>query len=679
MINEFDVIVIGSGIAGTTVAKKCAYAGMKVALIEKSLVGGISLHGGGSFIHYVFQSLKALEKSKNISIANIVGDSSQFYVDYPNLIKSYKNKKKVIEENILNELINDKITFIRGNAKLLSKRSVQVNEDIYNAKYIVLANGGKLKIPDYPGLDQAYKNGFAIAPTEVENRFDQPKEVVILGGGRISYELAYFYVVLGTKVTVISNSILLHTFDQDIRDVVTKRIKSPLIKLVIKPDLLEFSNDEVIYSSNGQKVTLKPDYIVIATGYGLNKDLVSDVTLEHNDSGIIADEYMKTNIDNIYAIGDVNDKAKLSSVAIEEARVAANNIIGIPTKMKYYRFINSLIGVLEYAFIGLSETEVIKTNEPYYVAKFSLTKETRLYSKLDTPIIKIIISRIRDEILGLHIVGYEAVEEITQLYHLITPSDVNSDPMIPVYSKINEINDKVNYIKIDYHKNLIEHMYSVYQKLYSNKTNEVIGYESLSRFIIEDKVYPPIKIIEMLERSGYIRDLDLKSFENALITLKKLNSSDKYISINIASHTILNTPSKYFLELVNSAGLKPDNIKFEITERQMINHANILEAMFNLKNDGFKISLDDFSVGHSSLLLLDRFPFDEIKLDRDLLPKNETDTNAISTYKYLVNLIKQYDMKIVSEGIETEFHYKFVKDLNVDCLQGYFLSKPDKV
>lgn len=217
-MNEYDVIVIGSGVAGITVAIKCAYAGMKVALIENRHLGGRSLHGGGVFIHHVFQSLKVLEHSKYINASNIIGDASQFFVDYSNLISSYKIKKKTIEEGFLKDISNDQIDFIKGKAKLLSNHSAQANDEIFYAKHIVLANGGKLNIPNYPGLDQALESGFAIEPTEIENCFTQPKEVVIVGGGRISYELSYFYVAIGTKVTVISNSIVLHTFDQDIRE-----------------------------------------------------------------------------------------------------------------------------------------------------------------------------------------------------------------------------------------------------------------------------------------------------------------------------------------------------------------------------------------------------------------------------------------------------------------------------
>ncbi|MDD5294097.1 MAG: EAL domain-containing protein, partial [Candidatus Izemoplasmatales bacterium] len=82
---------------------------------------------------------------------------------------------------------------------------------------------------------------------------------------------------------------------------------------------------------------------------------------------------------------------------------------------------------------------------------------------------------------------------------------------------------------------------------------------------------------------------------------------------------------------------------------------------------------------HASLVLLDRFSFDEVKLDRDLLPKDAFDLNNISTYRHLVDILKQRGVEIVSEGIETAFHKDFVRDLDVDRLQGFYFSVPNKI
>lgn len=678
-MKDFDCIIIGAGVAGITAAKKCAIAGLKVALVEQNLVGGKSLNGGGVFIHHIFQSLKALAYSKQINTYSIKGDSSSFNIDYSDLIQSFKDKKENIIDDFMKDINLDQIHFIHGKAKLIDKHSVSINDETYTTNYIILANGGKLNIPTYPGLDKAIKSGFAVEPTEIANNVNKPSEIVIIGGGRISYELASFHVNIGTKVTVITTTVITNAFDSDIKDVLLGLIRNPLITIVIEPESVSFDDHKVHYTFEGQSVTLEPDKVILATGYGVNKALLGNLDIAYNDLGIITDNTLKTSIDTIYAIGDANDKSKLTTVAIEEANVAANNIIGTVSTMKYSRLINSLKGIYEYAYIGLSENEVIQTKEPYYVAKFSLNRDKRVFTRLDTPIIKIILSKVRDEILGIHIVGNDAGEEIAHLYHLLQPKEDKGVIMIPTYSKLNEIYDRINLIKKDYHTNLINQMYSVYQKLYSNHTNELIGFESLSRFVIDGKTTGPLPIIEMLERSGYIRQLDLKSVENAITTLKKLNQEDLTISINIASNTLLNASSQTFRKLMHEAGISPNRITFEITERQIIDHKKVLEALHDLKLEGFKISLDDFSVGHASLLLLDKFPFDEIKLDRELLPTDETDLNRISTYKYLVDLIKQYDVKIVSEGIETEFHYNFIKSLKVDYLQGYYLAKPEVI
>jgi EAL domain-containing protein (putative c-di-GMP-specific phosphodiesterase class I) len=131
--------------------------------------------------------------------------------------------------------------------------------------------------------------------------------------------------------------------------------------------------------------------------------------------------------------------------------------------------------------------------------------------------------------------------------------------------------------------------------------------------------------------------------------------------------------------MAEKGGCHPNQITIEVTEREMIDNTKVLEVLNDIKKSGFRLSLDDFSVGHASLILLDRFSFDEVKLDRDLLPKDEYDLNRISSYRHLVDILKQRGVEIVAEGIETAFHKDFVYDLDMDRLQGFFFSVPEKI
>ncbi|MDD5293071.1 MAG: FAD-dependent oxidoreductase, partial [Candidatus Izemoplasmatales bacterium] len=670
-MDHYDVIVIGGGIAGITVAKKCAYGGLKVLLIERERLGGRSLHGGGTFIHHLFQSVKMINQMAHASHLAIQCDTSSNGLDFLALLDHYQEKKHLLEEVYMRDMALQHVTLLYGKASLLDAHSVRMGHQTFSATDIVLAHGGVLRTPEIDGLKDGLAQGFVLEPTAIEGLKTRPASVVIYGSGRIAYELSLFFLSIGTEVTMLAQSPLLNTFDQDIRVILLKQLESDHFHLIDKAESIHIKDRSIHLILNEEKVVLQPDFMVVATGYIFDHEVLGDVKIDYDEVGIITNLKMQTNIEHIYAVGDCNHKPHLSNIAIEEAEVASKNILGINAMIRYDLFINSLMGLSEYAFIGLSEQDIHQTEEPYYIASFSLDRGKRLYSRLDTPLIKIILSKIRQHILGLHIVGEEAVDEITQLYSLLNPAPLGGVISVPVHSRLYEIKDQIDAIHHEYHQRLIDYMFSAYQKIVDHKTYETVGYESLSRFMIDGKPYPPLSIIQMLERSGYIRLLDMKSVENAITTLNTLKArgcheDTLHISINIAVHTLTSVSSEHLREMVESAGFKPKNITFEVTERQLLDNQKVLTAMSSLKKSGFRLSLDDFSVGHASLVLLDRFSFDEVKLDRDLLPKDAFDLNNISTYRHLVDILKQRGVEIVSEGIETAFHKDFVRDLEVD-------------
>jgi pyruvate/2-oxoglutarate dehydrogenase complex dihydrolipoamide dehydrogenase (E3) component/EAL domain-containing protein (putative c-di-GMP-specific phosphodiesterase class I) len=683
-VEHYNVIVIGGGIAGISVAKKCAYGGLKVLLIEERRLGGRSLHGGGTFIHHLFQSIKMIHQMKEANQLAIRCDTSTLEMDFADLLHQYQDKKRRIEISYEQEVSQAMITLIHGKASMWDPHSVKIGEKLYSASSIVLAFGGRLRIPDIDGLKEGKAHGFVLEPTDVENLTKKPSSIAIYGSGRIAYELSQVFLAVGTEVTLIAPSPLIQDFDPDIRSILIDKLQGERFRIIPNAQSIQIGDRSIHIVLDDETIIVKPEYVFIATGYEIDHETLGPVDIAFDDAGIITDDQMRTNMDHIYAIGDCNRHPHLSNIAIEEAEIAGKNVLGIHAKISYDHFINSLMGLFEYAFIGLSEPEANRIKEPHYIASFSLDRERRLYSQLDTPLIKIILSKIREHILGLHIVGEEAVDEITQLYSILNPSPLGGLISVPVHSRFFEIKDYIDVMHHDYHQQLIHHMFSAYQTIVRPRTYETVGYESLSRFLIDGQVYPPLPIIQMLERSGYIRLLDIKSFENAVVTLNQMKQLGYledclHISINVSAHTLTSVPSDQFRMMAEKGGCHPNQITIEVTEREMIDNTKVLEVLNDIKKSGFRLSLDDFSVGHASLILLDRFSFDEVKLDRDLLPKDEYDLNRISSYRHLVDILKQRGVEIVAEGIETAFHKDFVYDLDMDRLQGFFFSVPEKI
>ncbi len=130
------------------------------------------------------------------------------------------------------------------------------------------------------------------------------------------------------------------------------------------------------------------------------------------------------------------------------------------------------------------------------------------------------------------------------------------------------------------------------------------------------------------------------------------------------------------LKFVTKYNVSPKHLMLEVTERNFEIGIDFLSPLKALKAMGFKISMDDFSVGHSSFALLNIFPFDEVKLDLGLLPKDENDVNQQVVYQNIINAVKTNDASLVAEGIETSFHHHFLLNNGITKGQGYFLSRP---
>lgn len=681
-MNKFDVIVIGGGVAGLHSAKLTANAGLSTLLIEKDTLGGRSIHGGGTFFHHIYQSLKMVNNLQHAEYWNIQQNCDDAKIDFSALFTNYERRKKLIETRHYEEIQTENLVYVQGFATLVDPHTVQVNEEKYVGKHIILAYGAKLRRPDILGLENALQKGYIITPTQVESIKNKPKSLVVFGGGRIAIEIAEFFANVGTKVTLLSRGPLLKEADEDVRSIVLKNLKKNNLRIITGYENVTIEDQKVTYQFNGNTFSITPDFSVLAMGYMYNDTPLQSVSLNHNEDGVIVDDNCRSSIAHIFAIGDTNHRPKLSNLAVKEAEIAAKCIIGAPMNIENTSYMNGLMGIYEYAYIGLNETQIKESSEPYFSAKFSLSRTQRIFSYSDTPLIKLYYSKITHKLLGLHVYGENGNDELAQLYSLLNPSFLYTGITVPFHSRLQEIKEQVETLLRQQNQQLINtSMRCAYQPIVDQKTQALLGYESLSRFYIDDVYQMPLPIIQMLETTGFIKELDLKSLTEAgktLAVLKEKGELDRplNISINISKYTLLNVAPQQIVQRILKAGFSPSQITIEVTERQALDEQRIFNILSTLKESGFRISLDDFSMGHASMSIVARFPFDEIKIDRDLLPQSEGDLMAIRSYEHIVNLLNSYGVEIVAEGIENEYQVRFVSKLKINRLQGYYFSKP---
>jgi len=218
-----------------------------------------------------------------------------------------------------------------------------------------------------------------------------------------------------------------------------------------------------------------------------------------------------------------------------------------------------------------------------------------------------------------------------------------------------------------------------FQPIVHNGTNKVYGYECLSRGVLGNGQYAsPGKLFEAAKITDMVFNLDRQCRESAIKTsaAKKITT---HIFINFLPTSIYN-PAFCLQDTVKWAAqleFDPKNITFEVVESESVNDINHLLDIINFyKSHGFSIALDDIGSGYSSLNMLVDIKPDYVKLDMNLIRDIHVNREKQSVVKAIVQIAKDFDSKIIAEGVETKDEYEYVKELDVDFVQGYYFAKP---
>ena len=426
MAQNFDIAVLGGGPGGYVAAIKAAQLGFKTCVIEKDNLGGICLNWGCIPTKALLKSAEVYDLIKNKSDDFGISVSGVEY-DFAKIIKRSRNVSKKVTKGVEFLMKKNKIERIKGFGKFVSKNEIKVYDDDDNeidtiiADNIIIATGARPKsIPAIP-VDREK----IITSSEAMNLSEQPKEMIIVGAGAIGIEFAYFYSVFGTKVTIIEMlDNILPTEDKEVSDVLASNFKKRGITILTNSTVQKASvkkgKVEVIVNSNGKNETLSADVVLNAIGvtgnvegFGLEE---LGIELYKNHIKVDKKSYV-TNIDNIYAIGDVIGAPWLAHVASEEGIKCVEGIKGHQTSALDY---GSIPGCTycqpQVASIGFTEAKAIEEGYSVKVGKFPFSASGKSAAIGEREgFVKIVFDEKYGEILGAHIIGAEATELIAEL------------------------------------------------------------------------------------------------------------------------------------------------------------------------------------------------------------------------------------------------------------------------
>lgn len=425
MASQYDIAILGGGPGGYVAAIRAAQLGFKTVVIDKDNLGGICLNWGCI-------PTKSLLKNAEL-YDNIKNHSSDFGIkvqglefDFTRIIKRSRDIAERMAKNIELLMKKNKIDRVRGFGKLISNNEIEIldNEgkkvNTVSADKIIIATGARPKsIPAIP-VDRK----MIITSSEAMTLPELPKELIVIGGGAIGIEFAYFYSVLGTKVTIIEMlDNILPIEDSEVSVTLEKSFKKRGIEIYTKTSVekAEVKGDKVFVtiSKDGAKKELSADKVLNAIGVTGNVEGfgLEELGLELYKNHIkVNKSTYETNVKGLYAIGDVIGPPWLAHVASHEGIHCVEKIKGLDIQDIDY---NSIPGCTfcqpQVASIGFTEAKAKEAGYEIKIGKFPFMASGKAFAIGEREgFVKFIFDAKYGEILGVHIIGPEATELIAE-------------------------------------------------------------------------------------------------------------------------------------------------------------------------------------------------------------------------------------------------------------------------
>jgi dihydrolipoamide dehydrogenase len=423
---NYDLIIIGSGPGGYVAAIRAAQLGMNVGVVERESLGGICLNWGCIPTKALLKSAQVFDYVKHASDYGIHVDN--VVADFDNIIKRSRNVADGMSKGIQFLFRKNKISVINGTGKLLRDKKVEVTDSDgkkleLSAKHIIIATGARAKaLPNIP-ID-----GVRVIEYRKAMTLDKlPKKMVVIGAGAIGVEFAYFYHTLGTEVTIVEflEQGLVPREDADVSKELARIFSKQGIKVYgnTSVESVDTSGKSCLVKIKGRKdgkeEMIECDVVLSAAGVAPN---IENIGLESlgivTDRGFIkVDSFCKTNVEGVYAIGDVIPTAALAHVASAEGILCVEKIAGQdPDTIDYNNIPSCTYCTPEIASVGYTEQAAIEAGYEIKVGKFPFTASGKAKAAgTSQGFVKVIFDSKYGEFLGAHFIGANVTEMIAEV------------------------------------------------------------------------------------------------------------------------------------------------------------------------------------------------------------------------------------------------------------------------
>lgn len=412
-----DLLIIGGGPAGYVAAERAGHHGLSVTLFEKKALGGVCLNEGCIPTKTLLYSAKTYENALHADKYGVQTENVGY--DYEKIVSRKNKVVRKLVAGVKSKMTANQVTVIESAATIVGRGQdgieVSCNGNIYKGKNLLICTGSEAAVPPIPGLKEA--GDVVVTNREILELKQQPKSLVVIGGGVIGMEFASFFNSLGTKVTIVEMlPEILGGLDFEISAMLRDIYAKKGIDFHLNAKVVQVDGHKVVFEKEGKTQTVEGEKILLSVGrrpviqgFGLE-----NLNVELNRGGIKTDEKMRTNVPGVFAAGDVTGFSLLAHTASREGEVVVNNLVGRQDRMRY----NAIPGVVytnpEVAGVGETEESAKAKGITYKMAKLPMSYSGRFVAENEggNGLCKVLVGEKYGEVIGVHLLGNPSSEII---------------------------------------------------------------------------------------------------------------------------------------------------------------------------------------------------------------------------------------------------------------------------
>ena len=426
-METFDLVVLGGGPGGYLAAERAGHAGLKTLVIEKREFGGVCLNEGCVPSKTFLNSAKVLDYANHADAYGVKVEGAKS-IDQKFVVERKNGVVKMLVSGIKAQLKRNKVTmkvaqgFIEGKGD--DGYVIKAGEEKFLAKRLIVATGSMPVVPPIQGLKENLESGVVLTNREILDLQEIPSKLVVIGGGVIGLEMASYFSSVGTQVTVVEMlDKIAGPTEKECSSILQKSLERKGVKFNLGCKVTAIEKDGVIYEKDGKSQKVEADKILLSIGrravtQGIGLENIG-VNLERG--AIVTDDKMRTNVANVYAVGDVNGKIMLAHTAYREAEVAINTILGKKDAMRYNVIPSVIYTNPEVGSVGETEESAKAKGLDVKCVSIPMTYSGRYVAEntaLDG-VCKLVINNKTNTLIGAHIIGSYAGEFIVSVSAMV--------------------------------------------------------------------------------------------------------------------------------------------------------------------------------------------------------------------------------------------------------------------